>query len=220
MNFGRNVGSWLAITAVAALGTLAAATTQGCTVTTGGPINDDGGFDFDSNVPPKDGGTDTATPDTGPDPGTVCATCAENACTSNAAACEADPGCKAIRTCTKDLTTCINEQPGASRKVYYQLGKCEVGAICGSCGSSCSTLTPTACGDAGPVCGQCVFVVCNAEQTACATGTDCAAYIACVEAAQDATALAKCDTDHPSGKEANGKLAACSGSFCSDECTQ
>ena len=223
MNFGRNVGSWVAITAVAALGTFAAATTQGCTITTDSNPDFDSGFDFDSKAPATDAGTDTATPDTGPDPAAVCAACADNACGTTDTACTNDTGCSAIRTCASQagasLLTCINAQPGASRKVYYDLAKCETTAVCTSCASSCASIVGTVCVDAGTsACDQCAFTVCNAEQTACAAGTDCAAYITCIEAAQDAAAIAKCDTDHPTGKDANAKLSDCSKNFCTADC--
>lgn len=250
MNFGTKIGGWIAIAGAAALAFTAAATTQGCTVTTGEP--DDGGFSgTDSNTPPKvDAGGD-ATPVSDP-----CNACAFSLCAPYNAVCFGESSCMSVYQCAiqpgANVDNCVNAGKAQAQLDYQQLATCDLYAMCTSCAAQCAN-TPHDCGlldagtpepdaappadsgpatdaappvDSGPTsdasapasCDQCTSASCASQKAACATGTDCAAYNACLEACQNAQCLADCDNAHPTGKTAFAALGVCTTTSCQSAC--
>lgn len=242
MNFGRNVVSWMAITATVTIGLCAAMGTQGCTVTTGVP-DDDGGFDFDTSTP--DSGTDTATPDTST-PVNACNECLFGHCAGQYSVCVQNEDCRAIYACatapgcdSNCVQSCYDNGTAAGKQIYLAYATCDLAWSCADCSVACNT-DPSACtpaqDDAGapdtsvadtstPVdasppatCDQCIADNCSAQKSACPAGSDCDVYTACLGACTDATCAANCTTAHQSGAAAAAALANCSSTNCKTAC--
>lgn len=67
-------------------------------------------------------------------------------------------------------------------------------------------------------CASCVSSKCGDAKKACALGTECAAYLACVYAAKDAAGAEDCGRLHATGKVAAVELATCTNAGCTDAC--
>lgn len=67
-------------------------------------------------------------------------------------------------------------------------------------------------------CFTCANDECTSAKQACAVGTECAAYLACVLACDDAACASACNGLHATGKVAATELAACTESSCKIEC--
>lgn len=67
-------------------------------------------------------------------------------------------------------------------------------------------------------CASCVSGKCGDAKKACALGTECAAYLACVYAAKDAAGAEDCGRLHATGNVAAVELASCTNAGCTDAC--
>ncbi len=67
-------------------------------------------------------------------------------------------------------------------------------------------------------CTSCIAGACGDPAKACASGTDCAAFLACVYACTDASCQDACATDHATGKESAGELSSCAVLSCAVQC--
>jgi hypothetical protein len=80
--------------------------------------------------------------------------------------------------------------------------------------------------DAGPTtpvnpvagCSTCIANECGDAKKACATGSECAAYLECSFAATDVAAAEECGRQHATGKTAAAELATCTRVGCSNAC--
>ncbi len=67
-------------------------------------------------------------------------------------------------------------------------------------------------------CASCVSGKCGDAKKACALGSECAAYLACVYAAKDAAGAEDCRRLHATGEVAAVELASCTNAGCTDVC--
>ena len=67
-------------------------------------------------------------------------------------------------------------------------------------------------------CSACVSTACADPKSACAAGTDCAAFLACAFACTDAACATQCGVTYSAGKTAASTLSNCTITSCSGAC--
>jgi hypothetical protein len=77
---------------------------------------------------------------------------------------------------------------------------------------------PATLGDTVARCSNCIADECGDAKKACATGSECAAYLECSFAATDVAAAEECGRQHATGKTAAAELATCTRVGCSNAC--
>lgn len=79
-------------------------------------------------------------------------------------------------------------------------------------------------GDAAPSsptaesCASCAADKCDGASKACVSGSECAAYLACMFGCGTSDCASSCEELHATGKVAAIELASCTGSSCTNEC--
>jgi hypothetical protein len=67
-------------------------------------------------------------------------------------------------------------------------------------------------------CTNCINGACNDPKQACATGTECAAYLSCTFACTDTACQDTCATNHATGVESARELSGCAITSCASAC--
>jgi hypothetical protein len=85
-------------------------------------------------------------------------------------------------------------------------------------GTDSSTAADTSAPPPAQTCQQCTAASCATQTAACAAGTDCQAYLDCVQACQTAECVPGCGTSHAKGQTDSAALGSCTATSCAGPC--